>query len=369
MSAARILFLPSVGDEGYRWMRIDNGAIAARGDGMPPMIDGDESPAIAVVPAEDVTLHWADLPDRSPAQSIAAARLLVAEASAAPLNDLHVAVGREAGSEDRPIGVVSAARMRHWLHGLAAAGVDPDAMIPLPMLLPRPDDGFVRAYFGAGWKTGGVVRGQNSGFADEAELTELITGGIAPTLLPREVIEEAILAAVQEPPLDLRQGAFEKRRQTEIDWPRIRRMGWLVLSFFTISLAISLILILKYSFAADELERRIDLMARQGLPRSETVSDPARQLDARLVRLRGPGMGFSATAAAVFDTIRAVPGTEASGIAFDQNGALRLSLVTQNEGQIKDVIARLQAQGFTVTPSPFEQGSGRLSGVLTVARP
>ena len=44
-----------------------------RGDAPPP-----DGPVIAIAPAEAVTLHWAELPARTPAQAIAAARLLVA---------------------------------------------------------------------------------------------------------------------------------------------------------------------------------------------------------------------------------------------------------------------------------------------------
>jgi len=112
------LFLPA-GATGYRWMRVDDARIVDEGEGVPV----SDAPVIAVVPAEDVTLHWAELPSRSPAQAVAAARLLVAEASAAPLAELHVAVGDESGV-DRPIGVVAVGAMRDWLAMLAAAGAD-----------------------------------------------------------------------------------------------------------------------------------------------------------------------------------------------------------------------------------------------------
>ena len=82
-----LLFLPA-GDAGFRWLRVGDGGTMARGDGVP---EGDD-PIVAVTPADAVTLHWADLPTRSAAQGVAAARLLAAEASAAPVGELHVAV-------------------------------------------------------------------------------------------------------------------------------------------------------------------------------------------------------------------------------------------------------------------------------------
>ncbi|WP_436428193.1 hypothetical protein, partial [Enterococcus faecium] len=73
----------------------------------------------------------------------------------------------------------------------------------------------------------GVVRGPTSGFADEAGLTDLITGGVTPETLPRDQMEAAIIAAAHAPVLNLRQGPFAKVVATAIDWALIRRLGWL----------------------------------------------------------------------------------------------------------------------------------------------
>ncbi len=180
-SVTALLFLPGP-DARYRWSRIAGGRIVSEGEGLPPPPNdghGDE-PVIAVTPADAVTLHWAELPARSPAQAIAAARILVAEASAVPASELHVALGDDGGAE-RPIAVVGAERMRGWLAELAVAGIDPAAIVPAPLLLPRPDEGYARAELAGE----GVVRGVTSGFADEARLTELITAGAEPRTIGR----------------------------------------------------------------------------------------------------------------------------------------------------------------------------------------
>ncbi|MES2056803.1 MAG: type II secretion system protein GspL [Pseudomonadota bacterium] len=356
MSDTLVLFLPAPSAP-WRWLRIADAVVKARGEGFPDAVDPDAPPPVAIAPADAVTLHWAELPDRSVAQSVTAARMLAADASASPIAELHVAVGREDDHAERPIGVVSAAQMHHWLAALAANGVDPAMLLPAPMLLPRPDEGYVRADLGGE----GVVRGTTSGFADEARLTELVTGGTAPATLGRDELEAAIVAAVASPALDLRQGVFARRRKLALDWALIRRLGWLSVAILTVTLFISIVSILKYSLAADALEQRADTLARQGLPRGETVNDADRQLNERLSRLRGGGLGFSRTAAAVSSAVRSVPGAELTALAFDVNGDVRATVSADREATVVDVRHRIEAQGFVVQPAPIEVGNGRAS--------
>lgn len=351
-----LLFLPA-GDAGYRWLRMGDAGLMARGDGLPA---GDD-PVVAVTPADAVTLHWAELPTRSAAQATAAARLLAAEASAAPVSELHVAVGDD-GEGNRPIGVVGAGMMQAWLEQLAASGIDPVAVVPAPLLLPRPDQGFVRGDI-AGQ---GVVRGRTSGFADEARLTDLITGDAPPVQLDRSALDAALVAAAADPALDLRQGPFARRRGFAIDWRLVRRLTLLAATILAVTLAISLVRLARYSFAADRLEAQADALAATALPRGETVTDPARQLDERQRRTIGPGLGFGATAAAAFAAVRTVPGTEITAIDFTPDGALRLSVATEREALATDLKRALEHAGFTVRASTFAANGSRVAGELTV---
>ncbi|GGB35211.1 hypothetical protein GCM10011380_25760 [Sphingomonas metalli] len=356
-----LLFLPA-GDAGLRWLRFGDTGLMARGEGVPP--GGD--PVVAVAPAEAVTLHWAELPARSQAQATAAARILAAEASAAPPAELHVAVGSEGDAAgERPIAVVGASAMRGWLDMLAAANVDPVALVPAPMLLPRPDEGYVRATLAGS----GVIRGRNSGFADEEGLTELVTQGHPVTPLVREPLEEALIAAAAAPALDLRQGPFARRRRRfAIDWRLIRRLAVLGGLILLTSFAISLVRLAKYEFAASALEERADALAATGLPRGETVNDPDRQLGERQRRLIGPGLGFTTTTAAAFAAVRSVPGTEVTAIDFTDLGNLRLTVAAEREALATDLKRALERAGFDVKASVFQSAGGRVTGELTVSR-
>jgi general secretion pathway protein L len=333
-----------------------------------PHVRGDapspDGPVIAVAPAEAVTLHWAEVPARTPAQAVAAARLLVAEASAAPIGELHVAVGDE-GDADRPIAVVSAAVMTEWLESLMADGIDPVAIVPAPLLLPRPEEDYVTAEVGAEW----LVRGRSVAFAHDPLITPLVTGDAEPRALTPDEMAAAHESVLAQVPLDLRQGPFARRRRRAIDWPLVRRLGVLAASILLATLAIDVVRIAKYSFGADALDARADALGRTGLARGETVTDVDRQLSERLSGVRGPGVGFSAAVAAVYAAVRAVPGTELTGLDFSPNGDLRLSVAAARESLPTDLKRALEAAGFAVTAGVFQSANGRVTGEMTVRRP
>ncbi|HEX4693965.1 type II secretion system protein GspL [Sphingomonas sp.] len=365
MSDTLALFLPADSERRWRWLAVRDGAVAMRGDGLPAPVQPAGTRVVAIAPAEAVTLHWADLPDRSQAQAVAAARLLVAEASVTPLGDLHVAVGREEGLAERPIGAVAAVQMDDWLAMLAGAGFEAEAIVPAPMLLPRPDEGYVVGDLGGA--DGGVVRGRSSGFADEDGLTALVIGDASVLALDRDALEAAIVAALADPALDLRQGLYALRKRAAIDWLLVRRLAWLLAAIMAATLLITLAQIVRYNASAAALEAQADSLARQGLGRGEAVTDARQQLTDRLARLRGGGAGFSQTAASVSAAVAATPGAEISGLSFDPSGKLRVSLAVQAQGQILEVQNRLAAAGFAVDASPFTGTVGRLTGTLTVS--
>lgn len=359
MTPATLLFLPSDPTHPWRWWRVADGAVVAEGEGV-PAVDA-ATPVVAVPPADAVTLHWADLPARSPAQAAAAARVVVSDAVATPVGDLHVAVGTARDAE-RPIAVVAANRMTDWLARLAADGIDPVAMVPAPLLIPEPEEGYVRAEL-AGQP---IVRGRTSGWADEARLTDLVTAGSPPPTLSRDEVRAGVVAALADLPLDLRQGPFARRRRREMDWPLVRRLAMLTGLILLTTLAIDVVRIARYSFGADTIEARAETVARQALPRGAGEGDSARMLADRLSRLRGPGEGFSATAATVFQIVQASPGSEVTGLQFDPNGSMRVSLSTAGEAEANAIKSRLAGAGFSVTASVFQSSGGRLTGEMTV---
>ncbi len=105
-------------------------------------LDADSLPANAVlVPTESVLLLAVDLPLSSHRQRGEAAPYAVEDLLAAPLSDMHIALGPELDPKRYLIGAVSRARMAGWIETLSKAGLAGARIFPDALCLPRPRSG------------------------------------------------------------------------------------------------------------------------------------------------------------------------------------------------------------------------------------
>jgi len=344
------------------WLRIANGTVVARGHDVPTIApeDSDER-IVAVAPGPDVAVHWVDLPNLSQAQAVAAARLLAADVTAEPVERLHVAVGRADEAGNRPMAVVSGSRMAQWLAGFQSLALDPDHVVPETLLIP-PEEDVVRR-----WARGDMqlVRGDRIAFAAEPAIAEAAVEG--PVVdMDDAAVEAGLAAALADVSLDLRQGAFTRRRPWAIDWRMVRRMGWMLLGLIVLTLLIQAALILRYTFAADTLEREVALIARKALPRAERIVNAPAQLSERLTELRGGGRGFAETAAALFAAAQDTANVELSALNYANDGTLSATVNASAESDIAALQQRITAQGFTATTANMRSGGGRQIAELSV---
>lgn len=349
--------------EGFEgWLRLEQGEVAARGQGLPPVPDGAQ--IAAIVPGDSVTLYWLDLPaGLTPAQAAAAARLAAAEHSAQPAGELHVAVGPATGEDGlRCVGLVSASAMAEWMARLTEAGLDPDLVTPETLLLATPEDGLARHERG----TLSLCRGATEAFAAEPELANLVLGGRSAAILDGAAFEAGLAEAAASPTLDLRQGAFARRRSWQVDRALVRRLALLVLLILLATLAVQAAAILRYTFAADALEAEAGTIAAAALPRSTGIADASAELDARLAELRGGGIGFTAIAAPVFAAIRDTANAELAALAFSPDGSLKVTVQADTPATIAAVAGRIEGAGFEVDGGVLRSGGGRQISDLTV---
>lgn len=343
------------------WLHLRGGTIAERGptlEGLPDLTDPETGTAlriVAVVPGDAVSVHWLELPaGLTPAQAIAAARLMAVDVSAQPISELHVAVGPEVqGEAARAVALVPALTMAEWIGRLQAAGLDPDLMLPEPLLLQRPDIGFVSYERGSP----PMFRGANDALAIEPHLAEIIFPGATFATLTAEQFEGGLGEAIAAPAVNLRQGAFARRRRWRLEWRLIRRLVALALGILLATLALQAVNILRHTYAADALEAEANRVAARALPNASIANAPA-QLERRLSELGGNAAGYGSIVSAVFAAVRDTPNVELTDMIFDRSGNLRATIRADGPASISAFQARVEASGFSVLAGPLRSAGG-----------
>lgn len=317
------------------WLRLGDGAAeyGVAADGLP-----DAARRVLAVPGEQVAVHWLDLDEGlTRAQAAAAARLMLGDASAEPLSSMHVAVGRpERGLT--PVALVPAERLSAWL---ASAPFEPDAVVPSPLLLAPPETGFVRREVGAA----SDYRGLAAAFTLEPELAAAIVGQAQVREVDEPEFEARLMEVLADPQLDLRQGAFARRRPWRIAGGRTRRIALLAILLGALTLGVQVAAILSYTFAADRLEAEAEELAGRGAT---------------------AGPGFSAAATALFEAVRATPNVELSRLEYRADGSLAATVMMDSPATLLALQGRLEQSGLRVEPGEQRNAGGRPTADLTV---
>ena len=308
------------------WLLLDPGQVILRGEAGEPL--PTPATAILAVPGEKVAIHWLDLAEGlAPAQAAAAARLLLADSSAEPIADLHVAVG-PAEQGRTPVAMVPSRQMAEWLGAAAAAGIDPALIVPTPMLLgPSPhfilrrDRGALADY-----------RGEALAFSLEPALAEKLLGDSETVNVSPERFESDLPSILAGPLLNLRQGPFARRRDWRIDGGRLRRIAGFVLAFVLL--------------AADSFEAEARSLSDSG--RASRSGD------------------FGAVAAGLFEAVRATPNVELTRIDYRADGSLTAGLQADSPASLAALEERARAAGLDAQVGPPRNAGGRTAADLTV---
>lgn len=344
--------LAFAGEDGVprAWALVSGGAVIGRGDEVAELPEQrDWVRVVLAVPGTDATIRWRELDEGlTPAQAAAAARLQIGDDTAAPLADLLVAVGRpEAGLT--PVALTPAERMRGWVEAARALAMEPDVVIPAPLLLLPPGDGLVRLA-----RDGGAsdYRGQARAFSMEPELAALITGDEPIRDLDDNMFEAGLGPALANPAINLRQGVFARRRELVLDRGRIRRLVVLGAILLLVSILIQVVMNLRTITAADKVAAEAQqVRAGSGLPGAR---NPA------------PAGRFSTVASALLEAVRETPNAELREMTYQPDGSLRVSLLADAPATIDALRARIAAHGMQAAGGTPSQLGGRAAGEIVV---
>lgn len=360
-----LLFLPEREEAPPAWLRLGaDGAVAARGEGMPPA-PGPGEELVAVAPPGAVTLRRLDLPaGLSEPQALAAARLAAAALAAEPDEALHVAVGSPDPADGARMAAIARAELvERWLERLADAGLEPSRLVPAPMLLPAPAPGEAVAHERDGllW-----VRRAGVALAAEPDVVQALPGA-PPRLLDAAAFEAGLASALSEAAPDLRQGRFAPRARFVPDWPALRRMAALAAGIAVLLAGADLARAWRASVAAEAARAQAVALARPLLPAGARVTDPVAQLRAAGAD-RVTGAGFGPRAAALFAAVRDAGGATLEGLEVLADGRMRAALSAPAVADLAGVESRLDGLGLEASLGAVRQDRGRQRAELTVER-
>ena len=201
------------------------------------LVDGTVPATTLLVPSESVLLLPVDLPLPNRAKRLAALPFAVEDRIADPIDAVHLALGDAIGDRRYLVAVVRHNVMAEWVAIAEGAGIGAAAFVPDALALPAPVEGWsvevtggralVRAADGTGfaiplpmlvaaWEAAGRPVVQALG----EPLPEAMAGDGA--AFPPAPLDDRIAAA----PIDLRQGAYARRRTA---WPSTTRKVAMIL--------------------------------------------------------------------------------------------------------------------------------------------
>lgn len=358
-----VIILPTDLDTPVGWKTVENDAVVQRGTGNGWPRAGDVPVrATVIVPASAVALHRALLPDLAARQAQAAARLMALENALGDPEALHVATGPRDDDGALDVAVVANADMVAWLGWADAHGLDAGPVVPAALLLPRPEEGFVRGRVGAE----AVARDKSSAFALDPALAGLLIGDAKVVEVRDAEVEAALIAALDDPPLDLRQGPFARRKPRAIDWGLVKRAAILVGLILLASLLMALITIAKLKADTDRLDARALAAARTVVPDASSVEQAQTGLEARAAARGVGGRGFSATAARLFAAIDQSPAAALTAFDVAADGSVRATIAAPAANDLDLAVAALRSSGAGAVTTPAQTPDGRQAIQITL---
>lgn len=355
-----ILILPPTPGDPWRWRRVDEAGVGPEEYSADLPIHG----AVTVlVPSSLAPVVDKPLPAMPVAQALAAERLALAQGGLA--TERHVAVTAADGHllSSR----LCASDMDHWLARLAQAGIDPQAIVPAALVLPRQDGALVLGALGDQL----LARTPAAAFAAEEALIEALGEGLDQTALDDDALTERLAQIHAVPPLNLRQGAYAPRRVSVFrtaNWIGLVRMAAVAA---LLALLLMLVWIVKWNLDSSAEEARALSLAQKRFPAATDLDTAERMLAAELAK-RGEGAAsFAAPAAAVLDAMRPVPGVKLRDLGYAADGTLRFTAAAPRAEDVNAVLIALQNNGWKVTvpPALAPDPTGATVAAITVRAP
>ncbi|MBF0192819.1 MAG: type II secretion system protein GspL [Magnetococcales bacterium] len=390
-----LMRLPPDSEGRVIWTAPGDGARTARRDPVAQVAALAGRRLVLVVPGEEVLLTRVTPPKAGQRDLLKAVPYLLEESLSAPVEQLHFALGRRGADGELPVAVVAVRQLEEWLEPVRAAGVEPEAVVPAPLLLPlepgvwsvllTPECAWVRTGECAGFGVDPANLAMALGLALsdaaarpperlgvwfdpalQAQPEPLASLGVGVEWHPFSGDPLTVLAAYDRPGggLDLAQGPFAPAS----------RMGGVVRALRP-TLALLLIWLLmrggeagleafRLEQRAVELDRAIQGVFRESFPEVKRIVNPRVQMTQQLESLKGggrgsdTGKGFLSVFGRSGQALREIPESVVNGVRYGE-GKLELMVRLPDLQRLDVLKQRMEGSGLAVgIQSASREGEG-----------
>ena len=359
-------------------------------------------PVVVIAPGSSVTLARPELPVKSGARVAQVVPYAMEESLAGEVEQFHFAIGP---TDDAGATLVAALRreeMRGWLDALAAAGIEPQSVVPDTLCVPA-NPGKIVAVIDAGQL---LVRapGALPVALDAEPLTESfalaglegddrhvqlyvsqhdwqnsremiealreVTGSLDLQILPDGALPLLASAAIKPETTSLMQGEFARRSGWRVEWQRWRVAAFLALAALALHIGVRGYDLVRLHGEQRRLDSAIEQAARIALPDVERIEDARAQIEQRLAGggAGDPG-GLLVQLAAVGGALAGAPGPKLESLGW-RDHALELQMIAPNSDSIARFAQGINARGLTANvASTTNNEKGMQAQVLITAGP
>ncbi len=382
MARRAFAFMPADADERMRFAVRD-------GQGWSVVDDvrlGRDDLLTLFLPGVDVSLLSAPLPARSEAEALRAAPFAVEDDLGEPVEATHAALGPKAIDAERLICVASRERMAAWLDILRARDLDGVAELVAPQSI-IPEGPLV-----ADCPGGVIVSDGTRRFCIDPDLPDDLMQALAPQ--DAEVFGDALssrlgvqpaengwasaddalvqLAEWREAsphPIDLRQGAFTRRRRVDMsDFHRWRVGAALAASALVGFLLVNFLEMRALDAESARLRSEASAAYAAAFPSDPRPGDPAAAIRRRrAVGGADVGLDFLVATAALYEASDALEGATIQSLRYSAvDRALIASIAYADYGDDSGLKAAIETAGLSVRIGDARQVGGRVVGDVRV---
>ncbi|WP_417622452.1 hypothetical protein [Parasphingorhabdus sp.] len=364
---------PTTDDEALYWWHVVDGKVRAWGCDPDPVMasqaEAQEEPpldlgVISLLPSYLTTIAGHEAISGTTENQALAAAVLAAKAGSLDSENVHIV-----STIDNTGAVVTASVGRDILSAglvrLQALNMDPETIIPLGWLLPVSENGPLSADFGFDR----VVRANNIIATDDPALTDILFAGQAITPITGDAFDAMLADPANKSDLNFRSRMFAKKTKRTMGAVQKRRLGWMVAALIILSLAIPLVQLVQYQWAANSADEVALARASAVVGAVENPDVAERALDQRLISENRGNIMFPVPASALFSAIQHVPNVSITRLGYGENGIVSATLSGIRAEDINPALIAIQDAGFVITATSRTDATGSVQADITVRAP